>query len=436
MPAVSTAGAVKLTRLLHRDSAAGVYTGVLGESRTPVVVTLAHQRVDGSAREVFLDWGSRLTHLSAHPHIASVSAVGLTNEARPYLAVAATRTTLADDLLETGPPPAGRVRAVGVALADTLATIHATGLIHGALQPATVLSGPDRKLLIAGFDATAPVLAHSLPPSAYTAPEHLDAAKAGSMHASPAADVHNLATLLYAALGGRLPWLPSQGQDVADPLLRAAPIPDIPGVSIALTDVLGTAMDVDPRKRPSASGLRDLLADLDTSRPLATGRPPTTVCGGLVPRSGPRPAPLPGGADVAVPSKRRSSRRFKLPRPVKVAAGITAAFLGTAGAGLATFAVTHADPTEPCPSDAVITAAMDDEYGKSSITGKLCGQDGYVAVTAEVTKAPQSRSTDPAVEHVALRLKGEKWTVIGEGDKCAKSIPKAIRDYVDCELLG
>lgn len=435
MPAVSTAGAVKLTRLLHRDSAAGVYTGLLGEERTPVVVTLAHQRVDGSAREVFLDWGSRLTHLSAHPHIAPVAAVGLTSQARPYLAVSATRTSLADELLESGPPPAGRVRALGVALADTLATIHAAGLIHGALQPATILSGSGRKLLIAGFDATAPVLAHSLPPGPYTAPEHLDAAKAGSMHASPAADVHNLATLLYAALGGRPPWLITPGKDVADPLLRAAPIPDIPGVSIALTDVLGAAMAVEPRKRPSAAGLRDLLANVDISRPLAPGRPPTKVCPGLVPRSGPRPAPLPGGADVAVPSKARPSRQFRLPTPVKVTAGIVAAFLATAGAGLATFAVTHADASESCPSDSVISEAMADRYGKSSITDKLCENGGYVAVTAEVTKGvdeARSRSAEPDVAQVALRLADGDWLVIGEGDKCEDSVPQAIREYLDC----
>ncbi|ADD41310.1 protein kinase [Stackebrandtia nassauensis] len=434
MPAVSTAGAVKLTRLLHRDAAAGVYTGTLGEARTPVVVTLAHQRVDGSAREVFLDWGSKLTHLSAHPHIAPVSAVGLTQDACPYIAVRATRATLADNLREAGPPPAGQVRAFGVALADTLATIHGTGLIHGALQPATILSSTGRKLLVAGFDATAPVLAHCLPPSAYTAPEHLDAAKAGSMHASPAADVHNLATLLYASLGGRLPWVTVSGKDTTDPLLRAAPIPDIPGVSIALTDVLGAAMNVDPRKRPSAAGLRDLLANVDTSRPLAAGRQPTTVCPALVPRSGPRPAPLPGGADIAVQSKRRSPRRFRLPRSVKVVVAFTAAFLATAGAGLATFAVTHADPAEPCPSDSVLTDAVTEVYGESSITDKLCGQDGYVAVTAKVakeSKSPESRAADSVVEYVALRMSDGVWTVIG--DPCSSdTIPETIRDYVKC----
>jgi serine/threonine protein kinase len=393
------------------------------------VVTLAHQRVDGAAREVFLDWGSRLTHLSAHPHIAAVAAVGLTEKACPYVAVQATRTTLADDLRETGPLPAGQVRALGVALADTLATIHTAGLIHGALQPATILSGPGRKLMIAGFDATAPVLAHSLPATAYSAPEHLEPAKAGTLYASPSADVHNLATLLYAALGGTLPWLASQGQDVTDPLLRAAPVPDIPGVSIALTDVLGMAMNSDPKRRPSAADLRDRLASVDISRPLAAGARPKVACVDLVPRSGPRPTPLPGGADVALPSKQKRKRRMRLTRSFKVAMATASTFLVAAAAGLATFAVTHADPAPPCPSDAAIASAVKDRYGQVSITAKRCTESSYVGVVAQVP-AHKRDSADTVTKRIALHKEDGAWKVLPD---CDKSLPHGIRDYLDCD---
>ncbi|MGH8877553.1 MAG: hypothetical protein ACRD0P_09460, partial [Stackebrandtia sp.] len=109
------------------------------------------------------------------------------------------------------------------------------------------------------------------------------------------------------------------------------------------------------------------------------------------------------------------------------------AFLATAGDGLATFAVTHADPTPPCPSDSVVIKALTDEYGKSSITDKMCGPDGYVAVTAEVSKGaakPESRAADSGVEHIALRLQDGAWTVVA--DKCDDPVPKQVREYVGC----
>jgi serine/threonine protein kinase len=433
MPAVSTAGAVHLVRLLHRDPIASVYTGTLGDSRTPVVVTLANQRVDGSAREVFLDWGAKLTHLSAHPHIAPVAAIGLTSTACPYVAVLATRSTLADVLRESGPPPAGQVRALGVALADTLATIHQTGMIHGALQPATVLSGPGRKLLVAGFDATAPVLAHPLPPSPYTAPEHLDAAKAGLVYASPAADVYNLATLLYAALGGRLPWVTPERANAVNPLLRAAPVPDIAGVSVTLTDVLGKAMSAEPRMRPDAAGLRDLLSNVDTSRPLAPGFGPTSVCVDLVPRSGPRPTPLPGGADVALPPNRRNRNRnrWRIGAGAKLSIAAVAAFVAIGGAGMVTFAATHAEADTACPTDTEIAQLIDHTYDGATVSGRRCSDEGYVAVLAsKAVGADESkaRSADDLLR-LAVHRDGDTLSVL---DGCATEVPKPLRDYLDC----
>ncbi|CAM3338157.1 serine/threonine protein kinase [Stackebrandtia soli] len=425
MRTISTAGAVQLTRLLHRDSVANVYAGYLAGAGTPVVATVAHSRIDGSRREVFLDWAARLTHLSAHPHIAPIVAIGLTEHARPYIAVHATRTTLADELREGGPPPAGQVRALGVALADTLATIHSTGLIHGALQPATVLSGTGRKLLVAGFDATAPVLAHVLPVSAYTAPEHLEASQAGTMCASPAADVYDLATLLYAALGGRLPWSTSQRADVADPLLRAAPVSDIPGINTTLTDVLAQAMRVDPHERPDAAGLRDLLTAVDLDDEPAPGDRPRAVSADLVPRSGPRPTPFPGGADIAVtaPEKKRTLRRWH-----PAATVVTALMLGISaigGAGLATFFATSADAETWCPQAEDIDEAIADEFEDARVTGHRC-ENGYVIVSI----IPADAEPDAADREVLLTIDDGRLT---HADECAAAVPTAIRGTFDCD---
>lgn len=429
MSAVSTAGAVHLARLLYSDTVASVHTGMLSDTRTPVVVTLAHERVDGAAREVFLDWGARLTQLSAHPHVAPIAAFGLTESARPYVAVQAVRTTLADELRESGPPPAGQVRALGVALASTLDTIHSTGLIHGALQPATVLSGPGRKLMVAGFDATAPVLAHALPVGPYTAPEHLEAANAGSVYASPAADVYNLATLLYAALGGEVPW--AKRGDVSDRVLRAAPLPDIPGVSIALTDVLANGMHVEPKQRPSAKELRELLSNIDISQPIAPGDRPRQVCVDLVPKSGPRPTPLPGGADVALrPKPPKPRRRWWLNPPAKLALVAMCTLIAIGGVGLFAFAATTAEAEYTCPTREHIASVVDEVYKDMTVADSLCGDNGYVAVIAEVTGPGESRLQSQETATMVLhRTKAGEIEVVYS---CASEVPVRLRSFLEC----
>ncbi|MGH8791914.1 MAG: protein kinase domain-containing protein [Stackebrandtia sp.] len=429
MPATSTVGAVELGRLLHHDPAASVHTGTLVNGHTPVMVTIANRRIDSSAREVFLDWATRLTRLATHPHIAPVASVGLTDNALPFVAVTATRTTLADVLRESGPPPAGQVRALGVALADALASIHSSGLIHGALQPATVLSGPGRKLLVAGFDATAPALAHPLPAGPYTAPEHLDTSQAGPVCASPAGDVYSLATLLYGALGGQLPWLSSAGQNPADPLLRAVPVPDIPSVSMALTDVLSAALSCDPKQRPDAGRLRDLLANVDVSRPLLAGKRPAAVSPDLVPRSGPRPTALPGDATLALPSKRHRKRRrasIRIGRTVKLAAAGVAAFLSVGGAGLATFAATNADASPSCPDRENVTAAVQQSYRGAKVVGADCEEDGYVSVTAQLEEGDAAESE---TVRLALRSSDGELRVL---DGCDDDMPQRLREHLEC----
>src|SRR5690606_14483033 len=300
MTSTTTVGAATVDRLLHRDPVCSVFSGTVAAEPTSLLcVTVAHERVDGSRREVFLEWASKLTGLAAHPHLSPCSGVGLTENGRPYLAVGATRRTLADLLVEQGPMPAGQVRALGVALSDAVAVYHRAGLIHGAIQPGHLLVGTGRLLQLTAYDVTAPVLAAPLPPSPYTAPEHLDAAVAGEVAASPAGDVYALATVLYAALGGRLPWVRSGREDVADPLLRAAPVPHVPDVAPELTDVIGAALRPDPRRRPPADVFREQLTRVDLNGMRAPGYRAGAVAAGLLPRRGLRPVTVSVSTEIA-----------------------------------------------------------------------------------------------------------------------------------------
>ncbi|GLZ75864.1 hypothetical protein Afil01_06710 [Actinorhabdospora filicis] len=433
---ISAAGAVRLARLLHRDEVAAVFTGTLPEEPAPLVVTLGNERAVGARRTLFLDWAARVTRLSAHPHIATVHAVGLTGTARPYLAVQTTRTSLGDRLRAAGPLTPGFCRAIGVALADALATVHSIDLIHGAVHPATTLIGPGDQLLLAGLDATAPLLAQRpTRVSAYTAPEHIDAAIAGEIGASPAADVYDLATLLYGALGGRLQWLGTEGGRVTDPLLRAAPIADIPGVSRVLTDIIAVCLSADPRERPTAAQLRDALSTVDISAAPSPGRRPAAVAAELAPTGGPRPATAPTVTDLAVPERPapeppRQGRLGRTAKAIAVAA-LAVAFLG--GASLATYAATRGnDTTMGCPTEDELSSVAVSWYGDgTTVTEKVCAADGYVAMTVRrpVPLNGGTGASAPAtgVVRIAMhRVDGNLQRV----DACGTGVPAEIRNYV------
>ncbi len=433
MTSTTTVGAATVDRLLHRDPVCSVFSGTVAAEPTSLLcVTVAHERVDGSRREVFLEWASKLTGLAAHPHLSPCSGVGLTENGRPYLAVGATRRTLADLLVEQGPMPAGQVRALGVALSDAVAVYHRAGLIHGAIQPGHLLVGTGRLLQLTAYDVTAPVLAAPLPPSPYTAPEHLDAAVAGEVAASPAGDVYALATVLYAALGGRLPWVRSGREDVADPLLRAAPVPHIPGVATELTDVIGAALRPDPRRRPPADVFREQLTRVDLNGMRAPGYRAGAVAAGLLPRRGLRPVTVSVSTEIAPyrPERASGGLRPRLRKLGTASAGValTGALLG--GAALATYAATNPAAASVCSDQAALGGRISEHLEDATVVESWCAGDDFVAATVDYRGGAGGGESAPR-ERLVWRIEGEE--LIPVTDCSESSLPHSIRDFLSCD---
>ncbi|MQM25433.1 protein kinase domain-containing protein [Glycomyces albidus] len=434
MSSTTTVGPAAVHRLLHRDAVCSVFSGTVAADPTDLLcVTVAHERVDGSRREVFLEWAAKLTGLAAHPHLSPCSAVGLTENGRPYLAVGTARRTLADLLAEQGPMPPGQVRALGVALSDAVTVYHRAGLIHGAIQPSHILVGQGHHLQLTAYDVTAPVLAAPLPPSPYTAPEHLDAAVAGEVAASPAGDVYALATVLYAALGGRLPWVRHAREDAADPLLRAAPVPHVPGVDAELTDLIGAALSPDPRRRPTADVFREHLTRISLAGPFAPGQRPDSVASGLLPRRGLRPVTVAVSTELA-PYRARRERVGLRPRLRSIAtatAGIalTGALLG--GAALATYAATNPESTGTvCTDPAVLGGRISEQLDEGEIIESWCA-DGGGYVAAEVDYPGGSGGDgDGSTERRVWRIEGDDLVAV---TGCADTaMPPSIIEFLDC----
>ncbi|WP_306324216.1 MULTISPECIES: serine/threonine protein kinase [unclassified Streptomyces] len=170
--------------------------------------------------------------------------------ARPYVPVLPLPTALA---LHGGPLPERTVRALGVALAETLSVIHGQSLVHAGVSPAAVLltfDGP-RLDCFGAVRAAAPqgAVRRGLPGIDDTA---LAPEQASGGMPRPLGDVYALgATLAYAATGHTVPE-----REEIPPRLRS---------------LIGRCLSGDPVGRPQ---LAELIADLtDVNR--ATPSQPT-----------------------------------------------------------------------------------------------------------------------------------------------------------------
>ncbi len=226
--------------------------------------------------------------LSGHPHVADVYDAGVLPDGRPYMVLElCPGGSLADRLKRHGPLSAREVRDIGVKIADALAAAHAAGVLHRDVKPANILINSYGMVALSDFGLAAmptqggevSVTREALTP-AYAPPEAFDLSEPMAT-----GDVYALAATLYALLYGRPPRFPENGVVNITTImaLHRLPVPDIPGVPSALTDVLrrGLATDLGQRLQ-SAAELRDALSALHVDGSAAAGavpdqRSPSTV---------------------------------------------------------------------------------------------------------------------------------------------------------------
>ncbi|MFG1854948.1 WD40 repeat domain-containing serine/threonine protein kinase [Actinomadura geliboluensis] len=221
-------------------------------------------------------------------------------------------------LREAAPLDVAAVRALGAALAEGLAAIHANGLVHRDLKPGNVIMSPDGPRII-DFGIARAAGATALTSTgavvgtyAFMSPEQVRADTAG-----PASDVFSLGCVLAFAATGRGPFDAANVPGIVHRLVSAPP--DLTGVPAELRPAIEACLAKEPERRPSPAEAARLLADAPP--PGRTGRR-TVLTGG---------AAAGVAAVLGVPAllwrwSGEDAPPLKNPRPVVLAGGPVATF--------------------------------------------------------------------------------------------------------------
>ncbi|MGC4852506.1 serine/threonine-protein kinase [Micromonospora sp. DT4] len=153
---------------------------------------------------------------------------------------------------------------IGAEVSSALVTAHARGVVHRDVTPGNVmLTSTGVKVVDFGISALVGESEKGpdgalLGTPAYLAPERLD-----NGQVSPATDVYAVGLLLYRMLTGRLPW----EANTTTQMLRAHmysdpdPMPAVPGLPDAVTDLVRRCLAKRPADRPTTAELARTLAE-------------------------------------------------------------------------------------------------------------------------------------------------------------------------------
>ncbi|MEU8121227.1 serine/threonine-protein kinase [Spirillospora sp. NPDC049024] len=270
-------------------------------------------------------------------------------------------------LRDVVPLPAAEVAGLGAALAEGLAAIHASGLVHRDLKPGNVIMSPDGPRII-DFGIARAADARSLTADgavlgtyAYMSPEQVRGEPSG-----PPADVFALGCVLAFAATGRSPFDAATIPAIVHRVLNEPP--ELDGLADSLRPLVTASLAKDPAGRPGTDRILAHLADPHAVPP-AAARPAAPDADRTVER---RTMLFTRVADQVRPAI-GTPRRTVLAGAAAAAAGVSA-FLLARGGGRS-----RAAPSAP-PGDAMRPPTTTLTRNGQPIEAVAFGPDGRILV--------------------------------------------------------
>jgi tRNA A-37 threonylcarbamoyl transferase component Bud32 len=195
-----------------------------------------------------------------HPSVVSIYGHGISPAGSPYLVMEFIEGDTLRDLLTGGALPCGRTASLMRQAASALEQIHARGIYHRDLKPENLMlragAIPGRELVLIDFsiaivkepDQTIHGLSRAAGTIYYMAPEQAVG------FATPASDIYGLTKVVLEMMTGQRlsALLPDASMDLperAREFLRRLPI----RLSAESVEMLGSALEFDPARRPQAA---------------------------------------------------------------------------------------------------------------------------------------------------------------------------------------
>jgi hypothetical protein len=349
----------------------------------------------------------------------------------PYLVVEyVDGPSLAEVIGEQGPLTAGSLHSVAVGVATALAAIHGAGVIHRDLKPANVLFALGTPKVIdfgiaRAFEVTSQHTRtdQMVGTVAYMAPERFDTDR-GAAPVGPAADVFAWGAVVAYAASGRTPFQADSAAATAARILTQPP--DLSRLPDPLRRVVDRALAKDPRDRPTAHELLELLLDLDADDDTQTVPPEVRRAAEAVRRPRSRRRALLAALVVLVVGLAGMFTVRSVPQ-IRVAFGMQDAGDPSPGTGAAVIPAPVASRRRTVQGPSIIDRL--DRPGQWAVTGDDNGRCAFAHDRLEVTTDGASvyRCEGPADIFAGDQSIAVDATILSEG-ACAEIWFRSVAD--------
>jgi serine/threonine protein kinase len=201
-----------------------------------------------------------------HAGVVRVYECNLLPDRRPWIAMELVDgETLANRLHYAGTLPGHEVASLLADIADVLATVHKSDVIHRDLKPDNILCTPTNReyalrVLDWGVARLGPMGRLTLDGLTPGTPIYMSPEQATGINIGPACDIYSLGVIAYEALAGELPF---DGRTLAEVVymhLTRAPTPLIERCTAPreLCELVGRMLEKDPAARPDAIEVRQV----------------------------------------------------------------------------------------------------------------------------------------------------------------------------------